>query len=57
MDNVKRIVKPSGHLIKDRKREIALGVVLFLLGALLLYDAFDARGKRMPWPAGAIAPW
>lgn len=57
MDNIKRAVKPTGHFIKDRKREMVLGAVLFLVGALLLYDAFDARGKKMPWPAGAIAPW
>ena len=30
---------------------------MFLVGALLLYDAFDARGKKMPWPAGAVTPW
>jgi hypothetical protein len=57
VDNIKRLVKPSGHIIKDRGMEIFLGLILFLAGALLLYDAFDARGKKMPWPAGAIAPW
>ena len=57
MDNVKRLVKPNGHLLKNRKHEIILGAILFLVGALLLYDAFDARGKRMPWPAGAVTPW
>jgi len=57
MDNVKRLVKPNGHFINNRKVEIILGVILFLVGALLLYDAFDARGKKMPWPSGAIAPW
>ena len=57
MENVKRLVKPHGHLIKDRKIEIFLGVILFLVGALLLYDAFDSRGKKMPWPVSALAPW
>jgi len=57
MDNVKRLIKPSGHFINNRKAEIILGIILFLAGALLLYDAFDARGKKMPWPGGAIAPW
>ena len=57
MENVKRRIKPNGHFIKDRKVEIVLGVILFLVGALLLYDAFDARGKKVPWPASAIAPW
>lgn len=58
MENVKRLLKPrGGHFIQDRKTEIFLGVFLFLAGALLLYDAFDARGRKLPWPAGAIAPW
>lgn len=57
MDNVKRAIKPRGHFIQDRKTEIILGIVLFMAGALLLFDAFDARGKKMPWPMGAVAPW
>jgi hypothetical protein len=57
VDNVKRAIKPRGHFIQDRKTEIILGIVLFMAGALLLFDAFDARGKKMPWPMGAVAPW
>ena len=57
MENVKRAVKPTGHFINNRKTEIILGAVMFLLGALLLWDAFDGRGKKLPWPLGAVAPW
>lgn len=57
MENVKNLIKPSGHFMKNRGAEIVLGIVLFMVGCLLLYDAFDARGKKMPWPGGAIAPW
>lgn len=57
MDNVKRLVKPKGHFIQSRKTEIMVGLALFLIGAVLLYDAFDARGKKIPWPGGAITPW
>jgi hypothetical protein len=57
MENIKRRVKPTGHFIKDRKLEIFVGVILFLVGALLVWDAFDGRGKNLPWPLGAIAPW
>lgn len=57
MDNIKRAVKPSGHFIGNRKTEIVIGIILFLVGALLIYDAFDGRGKKLPWPMGAIAPW
>lgn len=57
MDNVKRAVKPRGHFIQNRSIEIAVGAILFMLGALLLYDAFDGRGRHLPWPLGAIAPW
>jgi hypothetical protein len=57
VDNVKRLIKPQGHFIQNRALEILIGVVLFLAGALLVYDAYDARGKKLPWPGGAIAPW
>ena len=30
---------------------------MFLLGCFLIYDAYDARGKKMPWPASGLAPW
>jgi hypothetical protein len=57
MENVKRLVKPKGHFIQNRMLEILVGVVLFMAGALLVYDAYDGRGKKLPWPGGAIAPW
>lgn len=57
MENIKNKVKPRGHFIQNRKAEITIGIILFLVGALLVYDAFDARGKNLPWPLGAIAPW
>lgn len=57
MDNVKRAIKPRGHFVKNRKTEIFLGIVLFMAGALLIWDAFDGRGRKVPWPGGAILPW
>jgi len=57
MENVKRAVKPRGHFMKNRKAQIGIGVLLFLLGSLLVWDAFDGRGKKLPWPLGAVAPW
>lgn len=57
MENVKRLVKKRGHFIQDRRAEIAIGLFLFLIGALLMYDAFDGRGKPVPWPANKLTPW
>lgn len=45
------------HFIKDRKTEIFIGVIAFAVGCLLLWDAFDNHGKKMPWPASGLAPW
>ena len=45
------------HVFQDRKIEIILGVFLFAIGALLVYDAFESRGKKIPWPLGLVAPW
>jgi hypothetical protein len=57
MDNVKRRLVGNKHFIENRKAEILIGLALFLLGSLLMYDAFDGRGKKVPWPGGAILPW
>jgi hypothetical protein len=57
VDNVKRAIKPRGHFIKNQTTEILVGAFIFLLGCLLLFDAFDARDKKMPWPLSGLAPW
>ena len=57
MENVKRLVKPHGHLIQNRSTELFVGLILFLAGSLLLYDAFNGRGKPLPWPTNKLAPW
>jgi hypothetical protein len=54
---VRNRVERKGHFIKDRKTEIILGLILALVGMILLWDAFDMRGKKMPWPASGLAPW
>lgn len=43
--------------MQNRRMEIALGLLAFVIGCILIYDAYDARGKRMPWPASGLAPW
>lgn len=45
------------HLIQNRRLEIGIGILFFLIGAILVYDAYDARGKKVPWPASMLAPW
>jgi hypothetical protein len=34
-----------------------LGWFLFITGALVLYDAYDRRGGKAPWPMGAVLPF
>jgi hypothetical protein len=55
--SLKTAVKPKGHYINSRRTEIAVGLLLFVVGCFLLWDAFDNRGRKMPWPAGGLAPW
>jgi hypothetical protein len=55
--SVKTRLKPRGHLIESRGVEILVGVVLFIVGAVVLWDAFDGRGKSLPWPVSAVLPW
>jgi len=51
------VERKDHHVFQDRKIEIILGVFLFAIGALLVYDAFESRGKKIPWPLGLVAPW
>lgn len=56
-DTVKRKLKPNGHFIANRKTEIWLGVMLFIVGSFLLWDAYDGRGRTAAWPISTIFPW
>lgn len=47
----------SKPIVRNRELALYLGVGLWLAGAVLLYDAYNARGKDKPWPmrvAGAL---
>lgn len=57
MDNVKRLIKPNGHFIQNRKTELIVGALMFVIGALFLWDAWNGRGKNAPWPLGGILPF
>jgi hypothetical protein len=39
---------PRGHYIQSQRLESAVGLLLFVGGAFLLYDAYDGRGKDQP---------
>jgi hypothetical protein len=52
-----KVPKPHGHFIEDRKIEIIIGIIVAVIGCYLLWDAFDSRGKKMPWPMSGLAPW
>lgn len=34
-----------------------VGWTLFIAGSLALWDAYDGRGGRVPWPLGAVCPF
>jgi hypothetical protein len=57
MEPIKKRLKPRGHFIEDRRKEIFVGILMFMIGALLMYDAFEGRGKPIPWPANKFTPW
>lgn len=56
---MKNPLKPKGgkHWIQSKNWEMTIGLVLVVIGCMLLWDAFDNRGRKMPWPAGGLAPW
>lgn len=45
------------HFIHNRSFELVIGLVFFVVGSFLLWDAFDNRGKQLIWPLSAIFPW
>lgn len=50
-------LKPGQHFVKSRKVEIWLGVIAFIVGSYLLWDAYDNRGKNMKFPMGTFMPF
>ena len=44
-------------VISDPRTAKLLGWVLFTAGALVLYDAYDRRGAKAPWPLSGILPF
>lgn len=38
----------SRHLISDARLETVVGVVALVLGAVLLRDAYEGRGRQQP---------
>lgn len=34
-----------------------IGLGLFLLGAIWLYDGYDGAGRQGPWPLSTLFPW
>lgn len=54
---LQKVVSKRGHFMQSRGKEIAIGLILSVVGLCLLWDAFDGRGKKLPWPASGLAPW
>lgn len=44
-------------IIRDQRAAVAVGGVLVIGGFVVLYDAWDGRGRRKPWFLGPILPW
>lgn len=45
------------HPIGDRHTELLVGLVLFALGAWLIRDAHEGRGRKTPWPLSLVTPY
>lgn len=54
----RRLTSPGGrHLIPDRRLELAAGAAAFLLGAVLIRDAYDGRGIDQPFWLRPFSFW
>lgn len=45
------------HVIKSQGWEALVGLIVVVIGCYLLWDSFDNRGRKMPWPVSGLAPW
>lgn len=45
------------HIISDPRLETAAGIAALLAAWMLLYDAHDARGGKLPWFLRWVAWW
>lgn len=55
--SIKSKLKASGNLVKNRKVEVAFAIAFLVFGCVLLWDAFEGRGKNLPWPFSGLAPY
>lgn len=46
-----------GHIIADRRAEIAAGIGAMVVGAVLLNDAFEKRARPQPWWLRPLSWW
>lgn len=42
--------------IADQRTAILVGLALFVAAVLVLYDAYERRGGRTPWPLRPFLP-
>jgi hypothetical protein len=54
---MRNVLKPKGHWIQSQAVECLLGLALVLIGCVLVWDASDNRGRKLPWPVSGLAPW
>lgn len=43
--------------MSDQRTEMVIGFFLAIVGLILVWDAFDNRGKKLPWPLSGLLPW
>lgn len=44
----------TGTLMKSRALEIIIALTLVLAATYLIFDAFNWRGKDLPWPLSGL---
>ena len=55
--NIKNRIQPHVNLVRNPKVEATLGFLMLILACVLIWDAFDNRGKKLPWPVSGLLPW
>ena len=50
-------MSPAGHVIADRRLEVAAGIGFFIAGGLLLRDAYEGRARKQPIWLRPFAWW
>jgi hypothetical protein len=54
---VRYLERHKTHILQSARAEMWIGVGMYAIASVLLWDAFIQRGDSAPWPLGVVTPF